>query len=548
MATVVLVGTLDTKGAVYAWMRDRLRAHGCDVVLVDTGILASGRDVPVPDVGAEEVARAAGCELRALRAAGDRGAAIAAMARGAASVVLGLYRAGRLDAILAAGGSCGSAIAAHAMRALPIGVPKLLVSTMASGDVSPYVGDCDLTLTYSVTDIAGLDPISRRILANAVSATAAMAHPTPAAPASPPAATDGVGSPDATSRSASDAPDATSPVGAGPVGPPSAPLPPASGVPPVTGGSAGSVPLSPASGALAAASVSGDGPDSTSGGPLASPAPAATPVPGAPPASGAPPVTGDSAAPVPLASGAPSAPGGSRVVAASMFGVTTSAVEAARGRLEGLGYEVVVFHATGAGGRALERLVGEGVFAGVLDLTTTELADEAVGGVLSAGPGRLTAAGAAGIPQVVAPGALDMVNFGPPGTVPERFAGRRLLAHNPTVTLMRTTAEEMARVGAEIGRRLAGARGAAEVWWPLRGVSAVDAEGAPFHDPEADAAGLAALRTVLRGSHVVLREIDAHLNAPEFALAAADRLHELITAAPVPSEDGPGERRHSGCR
>ncbi|MFF1509591.1 Tm-1-like ATP-binding domain-containing protein [Streptomyces sp. NPDC058326] len=412
MATVVLIGTLDTKGEEYAWLRERLREYGSDVLLVDTGILPPPAHTPVADVTADVVARAAGHDLASLRAAGDRGAALAVMAQGLSRIVADLYREGRLHAVLAAAGTGGSTLAAaQAMRVLPIGVPKLLVSTMAGGDVSPYVDSSDLTLMYSVVDISGLNSVSCQVLGNAAAAASGMArrhernHDAPA----------GRGRP---------------------------------------------------------------------------------------------------------------------VVAATMFGVTTPAVDTARARLAELGYEVLVFHATGAGGRAVEKLARDGMLDGVLDLTTTELADELVGGVLSAGPSRLTAAGALGIPQVVAPGALDMVNFGPAATVPERFAERRLLVHDATVTLMRTSAREMAELGTGMGRKLRTARGPAEVFWPLRGVSALDAEDGPFADPEADRAGLDALRAAVRGGEVRVHELDAHVNDPVFAVAMADRLHQLIERRP----------------
>lgn len=409
MATVVLVGTLDTKGAEYAWLRERLREYGSDTLLIDTGILPPPAQTPAPDVPADTVARAAGHDLAKLRGAGERGAAVAAMADGVTEVVLDLHRQGKLHAVLAAGGSGGSSIAAQAMRALPIGVPKVLVSTMAGGDVSPYVGSSDITLMYSVVDISGINAVSRQVLGNAAAATAGMAR--------------------RYERNH----------------------------------------------------------DELAG-------------------------------------------RGRKVVAATMFGVTTPAIDAARARLDALGYEVLVFHATGAGGRAVEKLASDGLLDGVLDLTTTELADELVGGVLSAGPDRLTAAGRAGIPQVVAPGALDMVNFGPASTVPPHFADRTLLVHNPTVTLMRTTAEEMTELGTALGHKLAAARGPVEFFWPLRGVSAVDTECGPFSDPAADEAGLSALRTTVRGSGVRLHEVDAHINDVEFAVAMADRLDELIGA------------------
>jgi uncharacterized protein (UPF0261 family) len=216
------------------------------------------------------------------------------------------------------------------------------------------------------------------------------------------------------------------------------------------------------------------------------------------------------------------------LVGASMFGVTTPGVTRARERLEELGYEVLVFHATGAGGRALEALAEARLLAGVLDLTTTELADDLVGGVLSAGPDRLTAAGAAGLPQVIAPGALDMVNFGPRETVPERFADRLLYVHNPTVTLMRTTVKEMAELGARVGRKAAAATGPTEVFWPDRGVSALDADGQPFFDATADAACRDALGEELRAAGQTMRRMDTHINDPAFARAMADRLHQMI--------------------
>jgi uncharacterized protein (UPF0261 family) len=404
MAVVVLVGTLDTKGTEYAWLRDRVLELGCEVVLVDAGV--GEPEVPADvaaDVPADRVARAAGASIAALREAGDRGAAVTAMGDGAAAVLAELVAAGRADAVLAVGGSGGSSIAARAVRDLPIGLPKLIVSTMASGDVSPYVGAKDVTLTYSVVDIAGVNRVSRLILANAAAAAAGMAMAYAAAPA---------------------------------------------------GAEAGERPL----------------------------------------------------------------------VAASMFGVTTPAVEVARARLEELGYEVLVFHATGAGGRALEGLVDSGLLAGVLDMTTTELADELVGGVLSAGPERLTAAGRHGVPQVVAPGALDMVNFGPRDTVPERFAGRNLYVHNPTVTLMRTTPEEMAELGRRVAAKLAAATGPAALFVPLGGVSALDAPGMPFHDPRADEACFDALRDAA----VETARLDMNINEPAFGRAMADRLHEMI--------------------
>jgi uncharacterized protein (UPF0261 family) len=404
MATVVLVGTLDTKGHEYAFVRDRLRAAGADVILVDAGVL--GQPQVEPDVPREEVARAAGADHAELVRAADRGAAVEVMGRGAGVVLERLHAEGRLDGAAALGGSGNSSIAAAAMRGLPVGVPKLIVSTVASGDTRPYVGAADVTMMYSVVDIAGINQISARILANAAGAIAGMAG---------------------------------------------ASVPPRGDERPLIG--------------------------------------------------------------------------------ATMFGVTTPAVTRARERLEELGYEVLVFHATGTGGQSFEALATGGYLVGALDLTTTELADDLVGGVLSAGPDRLEAVGRTGIPQVVSLGALDMVNFGPRDTVPERFEGRNLYVHNPTITLMRTTRDEMAELGRRIARKLNGAAGPTVLFVPLRGVSAIDVDGQPFRDAEADEALFAALREGVDRDKVELREIDADVNDPAFATAMADRLHELIEAA-----------------
>jgi len=399
VTTVVLLGTLDTKGREYDYLRDRLREQGVDVVLVDAGVF---EPLAEADVLPEEVAAAAGADVGALRQAGDRGAAVESMGRGAAEVVRRLHAEGRLDGILAVGGSGNSSIAAAAMRALPVGVPKLIVSTLASGDTRPYVGASDVSMTYSVVDISGLNRISERILSNAAGAIAGMAT----------------------------------------------------------------------------ASV-------------------------------------------------PESKGAKPLIGATMFGVTTPAVTRARERLEELGYEVLVFHATGTGGQSMEALARGGFLAGILDLTTTELADELVGGVLSAGPDRLEAAGELGLPQVVSLGALDMVNFGPRETLPSQFEARNIYIHNPTVTLMRTTPDECAELGRQIASKLSTAKGPTALFVPLKGVSMIATEGQPFHDPAADEALFAALREGL-SENVELHELDLDVNDPAFAKAMANRLHELI--------------------
>lgn len=405
-SVVAILCTLDTKGPEGECVRQRLVELGLPALMIDTGIL--GEPGAVADVSREDVAVAAGADLAALRHAADRGRAVATMARGAASVVAGLHRSGRLAGLLGLGGSAGASIAAAAAQELPVGLPKLIVSTMVAGDTRAYVGLKDVTLMYPVVDIAGLNRVSRAVLGNAAAAMAGMARRYVA------------------QQQASAAPGEDRPL-----------------------------------------------------------------------------------------------------IAATMFGVTTPCVTEAREYLEGRGYEVLVFHATGTGGRAMEGLVEDGLVDGVLDVTTTEWADELVGGVLSAGPSRLEAMGRRGIPHVVAPGALDMVNFGPRETVPPQFKKRLFYPHNRQVTLMRTTAEENRRLGEIIAAKLNGGGGPVELFLPLRGVSAIDREGAPFYDPEADAAFREALRRSLSPA-IPVHELEAHINDPEFALAMARRLDEMV--------------------
>ena len=406
MATVVLLGTFDTKGEEYAWLRDRVRDEGCETLLIDAGVFSDGHGIA--DVLPPEVAAAAGEDLDKLRAARDRGASMGVMARGSAVLVKQLLDERRVHGFLAIGGSGGSSVAAQAMQAMPVGAPKVLVSTMASGDVRPYVGVTDVTLMYSVVDVAGINSISRRVFGNAVAAICAMAKEYEA---------------EAVQPAADDRP----------------------------------------------------------------------------------------------------------LIGASMFGLTTPAVDEARARLDDLGYEVLVFHATGAGGKAMEALAEAGFLSGILDLTTTELADDLVGGVLTAGPHRLEAAGRMGLPQVVSVGALDMVNFGPKETIPATFDGRRFVVHNPTVTLMRTTEQEMATLGRSIATKLAAATGPVAVFLPLQGVSGIDVADGPFEDAAADTALFAAIHAGLDGTDVPVTDLDCRINDPGFGLAAADALHALIT-------------------
>ncbi len=393
---VYLLATLDTKGPEAAFLRDRLVELGVSVKVVDTGCI--GQPSFEPDITRQEVFEAVFTTLEAMLANNDRGEAVENAALGAAHIVAALDD---VEGVLSIGGSAGTTIGTSAMRRLPIGVPKLMVSTLASGQVRPWVGDKDILMLNSVVDIAGINRISRTILSQAAAAMAGMVKHRAA-------------------ESIEDRP----------------------------------------------------------------------------------------------------------LVAATMFGVTTPCVQRAREVLEQAGYEVLVFHATGNGGQAMESLIEEGQIAGVLDVTTTELADELVGGILSAGPNRLTAAARKGIPQVVSVGATDMVNFGPRDTVPDEFKDRQFHQHNPTVTLMRTKPEENAKLGAEIVEKVSASSGPVAVFLPLRGVSAIDRNGESFSDKQARNA----LFDVIREGRASfdLFELDNHINDPEFAESMATKLIDMM--------------------
>jgi len=397
---IVIVGTLDTKGAEHDFARGIIEDQGVDTHLIDAGV--RGEPAVEADTPREEVARRGGTELEELIDADDRGEAVDTMARGAAAVTADLHEEGVLEGILSLGGSAGTTIGTTAMRALPYGVPKVMVSTMASGDTRPYVESRDIAMLYSVADVAGLNQLTRTVISNA---------------------------------------------------------------------------------ALAVVGMTTADPDFET----------------------------------------PDKP----TVGVTMFGVTTPCVTEARALLEERGYEVLTFHATGTGGKAMEELVEQGVIGGVLDVTTTELADELVGGVLSAGPDRLEAAGEAGVPQVVSVGALDMVNFGPRDSVPQEFEDRQFHVHNPTVTLMRTTSEENRELGRTLAEKVNRATGPTTVVLPTGGVSMIDVEGEDFYDPEADAALFDAIRETLNDD-VELIEAETDVNDPEFARTLVDALTESL--------------------
>lgn len=399
--TIALIGALDTKGAEYRFVQECIEARGFRTLLIDVGVLG-GAEIAA-DVSREEVARAGGADLAALAARRDRGEAVAAMSRGAAALLPKLHTEGRFDGVLALGGSGGTSVACAGMRALPLGVPKVMVSTVAGGDVSGYVGVRDIVMIPAIVDVAGLNRISRGVFARAAGAVCGMVETE-----------------------------------------------------------------------------------------------------------------------VPRGQDRP-------LIAASMFGNTTPAVEAARAILEARGYEVLVFHGTGTGGRTMEALIDSGQIAGVLDITTTEWADELVGGVFPAGPGRLEAAARRGVPAVVAPGCLDMVNFGTPDTVPARFQGRTFYPHNPNVTLMRTDVEENRRLGEIIAGKLNASIGPVTVVIPTQGFSMIDAPGGPFWLPEADRAFTEALKERLR-PQVAVMELDCNVNDPLFSETCANVLLQHLAA------------------
>ena len=399
--TIAIVAALDTKGAEAQLIRDIIAQRGHTPLLIDTGVLGDPRITP--DVSSREVARAGGADLDELRQSRDKGRAMAAMTNGAARIAIELNKSGRVDGMIGLGGTAGTVIGSSALRSLPIGIPKMLVSTVASGDTRPYIGTKDIAMLYSVVDIAGVNRISATVLSNAAGAICGMVETK-----------------------------------------------------------------------------------------------------------------------VPAVEERP-------LIAASMFGNTTQCVDRARGNLEAAGYEVLVFHATGTGGETMEHLIADGYFVGSLDLTTTELADDLCGGVFSAGPHRLEAAGSVGIPQVVAPGCLDMVNFGAPSTVPDQFKKRHLYEWNPNVTLMRTTPEENAELGRRLATKVNQSKGPAVILLPLRGVSQLDSPGGDFWSEEADHALFAAIKAA-GGPNVKIIELDLNINDKAFADRASEELKSLVRA------------------
>ncbi len=414
MPVIAVLGTFDTKGDELGYVANEIRRIGHTPLLIDVG--TGGPPGVTTDISRDEAAAAAGIDLASLVARQDRGECVAAMSLAAAALTARLAKDAQIDGIISLGGGGGTAIGTAAMRALPIGFPKLMVSTLATGNTSAYAGGRDIVMFPSIVDVAGLNRISRPMLSRAAGAICGMV-------------------------------------------------------------------------AQAAVIIADDRP----------------------------------------------------VIVASMFGNTTACVTAARAVLEAAGYEVLVFHATGTGGRTMEGLIESGVISGVLDITTTEWADELVGGILAAGPTRLNAAGMANVPSVITPGCLDMVNFGESQTVPARFAGRRFYQHNPQVTLMRTTPDECAELGRILAEKINAYQAPTTILFPTRGLSVIGMPGQPFHDPDADAALLAALKRQLRGD-IPLVVLDVSINDPIFAKACAESLLANMQAA-VSWDRLPSQRR-----
>jgi len=412
MATIAILGTMDTKGEEHAFVADQVKQRGHNVLVIDVGALEGPK--LKPDITRREVADAAGVDLDALIARRDRGETVAAMSKGAPVVLSRLVAEKTIDGVISLGGGGGTAIGTAAMRALPIGFPKVMVSTLASGNTAQYVGVKDIVMFPSIVDVAGLNRISRQILTRAAGAICGMVEV----------------------------------------------------------------------GVQASAGLGENTPKRE------------------------------------LQQDKP-------IIVASMFGNTTDCVQAARKILEQAGYEVLVFHATGTGGRTMESITESGMVAGVLDVTTTEWADELVGGFLTAGPTRLEAAARHGVPAIVVPGCLDMVNFYGPETVPAKFKGRTFYQHNPQVTLMRTTSEECAQLGEIIAGKLNLSKGPVTVLIPRKAISVISAPGKPFHDPAADRALFDNLRSHLRREIEVI-EMDCEINDPRFAEACAKALLKNI--------------------
>ncbi|MEC7906710.1 MAG: Tm-1-like ATP-binding domain-containing protein [Verrucomicrobiota bacterium] len=397
MASIAILGTLDSKSEEHSFISERIREHGHKTVFIDVG---TGEDPKVePDYSRYDVAASIGLDLDALMQRHDRGECVVAMSEAAPAFLAKLVGDGKVDGVISLGGGGGTAIGTAAMRTLPIGFPKLMVSTVASGNTAHYLGTKDVVMIPSIVDVSGLNRISRTIFTRAAGAICGMVE----------------------------------------------------------------------------AKIDTEG--------------------------------------------------GKPLIVASMFGNTTACVNEAKAIIEDAGYEVLVFHATGSGGKAMESLIESGMVSGVLDVTTTEWADEIVGATLSAGPTRMDAMAKAKVPAVVAPGCVDMANFGARETVPTEFEGRTFYIHNPQVTLMRTNADECEEIGKAIAAKANANSASVAILNPLKAVSEINGEGQAFYDPEADKALFEAIRSK---ATVEVLDLDEPINSPTFAKTCAEKLLELI--------------------
>jgi uncharacterized protein (UPF0261 family) len=401
--TIAMIGAFDTKGPEYAFLREHILARGCDVLAINIGVLGT-TDLFDVDIEASELAAAGGGDLSALRENNDRGEAMKVMTAGAPLLVRRLYDQGAIDGIIGMGGTGGTVVITAGMRALPLGLPKVCVSTAASANTSAYVGTKDIVMIPSIVDVAGINRISRIIFTRAAGAICGMVDAEPVA-------------------------------------------------------------------------ASGEKP----------------------------------------------------IITASMFGNTTECVNACMDALAVEGFEVLVFHATGTGGKTMESLVREGLVDAVLDITTTEWADTVCGGMFDAGPHRLDAPGEMGVPHLIVPGCVDMANFGGPETVPQKYkdADRTFYPWNPAITLMRTNVQENRRMGEAFAAKANAATGPVAFLIPLRGVSILDGDGQMFCDRQADQAIFDAIKSGVRDD-IEVAEIDCNINDPQFAAKAVEMMLVLI--------------------
>lgn len=399
-STIALVGTFDTKGEEYLYVKNKIENLGLKALTIHAGVYEPSF---TPDIDNEKVALLGDGDIHELRSRKDRGLAMEVMSKGLCQLIPRLYEEGMFDAILSMGGSGGTSLVTPCMRLLPLGVPKVMVSTMAGGDVARYVGTSDILMVPSIVDVAGINRISSQVFTHAVHAITGMVeHKNTDIPSKKP------------------------------------------------------------------------------------------------------------------------------LIVASMYGVTTPCVMKAKEYMEHQGYEVIIFHASGIGGQIMESLIASGIVDGVLDLTTTEWIDEICGGIMAAGPDRLSAAALNGVPQVVSVGAADVITFGTRDTLPERYEGRTVYMHNPAITIVRSNIEENIRFGLELSEKLNQCTSQAALLLPLKGISMNDIEGSPYYGPDEDYALFHTLRKTITNPLVEVIDVDAHINDADFALTAAKKLIALM--------------------